>query len=88
LRVSVGCCSLLISAHEGPEGGSAVKIDKRIKKIMEGHPEWVPVLTKKGHIMWRHPNGASVLMGGTPSCPRAQANFLQDIRRGERLGRR
>lgn len=39
---------------------------------------------KSGHTMWKHPNGALVTLGGTPSDYRSYENQLSELRKGAR----
>jgi hypothetical protein len=45
---------------------------------------WSVGLTRKGHWRLRHPSGAVVHAGSTPSCPRSLLNLRADLRRAER----
>lgn len=45
---------------------------------------WTCQRTRHGHIMMRHPNGAVVFTGSTPSDARAIRNAKADIARAER----
>lgn len=40
--------------------------------------------TRAGHLKLRHPDGALVFSGATPSCPRAVLNLRAHLRRVER----
>jgi hypothetical protein len=46
---------------------------------------WTATTTRNGHIRLRHPNGALIYTGSTPSDHRAVRNAAADIRRAERL---
>lgn len=45
---------------------------------------WSVEKTRSSHWRLRHPSGAQVTAGSTPSCPRALMNLRADLRRAER----
>lgn len=45
---------------------------------------WTVERTRGSHWKLRHPSGAVVVAGSTPSCPRAVLNTRADLRRIER----
>jgi hypothetical protein len=46
---------------------------------------WTVTKTASGHIRLRHPSGALIYTGSTPSDHRAVRNAAADVRRAERL---
>ena len=46
---------------------------------------WSATMTNRGHWRLRHPAGAIVFTGSTPSCPRAVKNAAAALRRAERI---
>lgn len=57
---------------------------KRIREILEHHPDWDADITRNGHVKLTHPDGTIVFTSFSPSDHRAQKNLRSMLRRKER----
>lgn len=56
-------------------------MQKQIRELKRQLPGWRVENTKRGHVRFIHPSGATVISSKTPSDHRTRKNFLAQCKR-------